>query len=76
MFKFYVFSTDKDSFVVPQEKFKCKKFVYRWEIEGDVKICDKRIKLPRYISKIEEIDNLIGNLIRIKENNDEEPKTE
>lgn len=63
MHKFYVYSTKTDSFIVPQSKFRCKDPIHKWSLEGEFEICNKRIKLPRYISKMEEIDKIISHLI-------------
>lgn len=63
MFSFIVYSTKRDSFIVPAKKFKCNSTVYKWTLDGDFEICTRRIKLPRYIDKVEMIDTIIAHLV-------------
>ena len=62
-FKFIVYTNKSGSFITPSEKFKCKKVEHKWELEGPIEICDKRIKLPRVLTKMEELDKIIEHLI-------------
>lgn len=63
---FIIWTTKKNSYMAPIEKAKLpKSFEHSFEIECDVPICDKKVKLPRKIEKIEHISGLIQNLQRI-----------
>ena len=51
--KFIIYTTKDASYIVPDEKAKLpKKFEHSYEIECGVEICDKKIKLPKKITKI------------------------
>ena len=50
---FIIWTTKKNSYMAPIEKTKLpKSFEHSFEIECDVPICDKKVKLPKKIEKI------------------------
>lgn len=63
---FVIWTTRSASYMAPIEIAKLPKtFEHSFEIECDVAICDKKVKLPKKIEKIEHISGLIQNLQRI-----------
>jgi hypothetical protein len=61
--KFIIYTTKDASYIVPDEKAKLpKKFEHSYEIECGVEICDKKIKLPQKITKIEQVSGMIARL--------------
>lgn len=62
-YKFKVYTNKSGSFIIPSDKFTCKKVKHVWEIEGPIEICNKKIKLPRTLTKMEELDKIIEHLV-------------
>lgn len=71
-FKFIVYTNKSGSFITPSEKFSCKNVKHKWELEGPIEICDKRIKLPKVLTKMEELDKIIEHLIKEAPNEKED----
>lgn len=63
MNKYIIWTTDNASWIAPCDKAKLpKSFSNSYEIETQVQICNKKIKLPQKILKIEDVSGLISRL--------------
>lgn len=60
---YVIWTTDKASWIAPADKAKLPKaFTNSYEIETEVSICDKKIKLPRKVLKLDDVSGLISRL--------------
>ena len=70
--KFIIYTTKTNSYIVPEETKLPKNFDHSFEIECEVPICDKKIKLAKKVEKIDDVAGIIQNLHRLM--NEEELK--
>ena len=61
---FAVYSTDKDSFIVPEALYKePKNLKHIWLIDGEYEICTKKVKLAKYLEHSDDIVKLLNALV-------------
>lgn len=61
---FAVYSTEKNSYIVPEAQYKePKNLKHIWLIDGEWEICDKKIKLARYLEKSDDIVKLLQAMV-------------
>ena len=61
--KFIIYTTSKNSYIVPEDFALPKKFTNSYEIEAPYAIVDKKVKLPAKVTKIEDVSGVIASLV-------------
>lgn len=64
-----IYTTDRGSYIIPGTDIRAKKFMHSFEIEApdDVKICDRKCKLPKEVNSLDEVNGVLCALFREKE---------
>lgn len=63
MNQYVVYTTDKNSFIVPKDKFKAKKFTHSYEVDSPVELATRRVKLPVRVTEASQIGELLKVLV-------------
>lgn len=64
MTTFIIYTTAKNSYIVPKEKAKLPKvFTNSFEIDAPYEIVNKKVKLPAKVTKIEDVSGVIATLV-------------
>ena len=66
---YVLYTNDRGSFIVPKDQFKAKKFTHSFEIDApdEVNICDKKIKLSKPVTSVDDVNGVLSRLFREKE---------
>jgi hypothetical protein len=64
VYSFAVYSTSKNSYIVPESQYKePKDLKHIWLIDGEYEICTKKVKLARYLGQSDDIVKLLNALV-------------
>ena len=72
---YIIYTTKSNSYIVPKDQFKAKQFSHSYEIDTDLLLCDKKVKLPVRITEAEQIGSTL-KLLCVEVPHDEEPAKE
>lgn len=73
MNQYVVYTTDKNSFIVPKDKFKAKKFTHSYEVDSPVELATRRVKLPVRVTEASQIGELLKVLVLKMEPDEGQP---
>ena len=73
MIQYVVYTTARNSFIVPKDKFKAKKFTHSYEVGSPVELATRRVKLPVRVTDASQIGELLKVLVMKLEPGDEQP---
>lgn len=63
MFSYVVYTTKRNSFIVPKDKFAAKQFSHSYEVDSPVELATRRVKLPVMVTDAEQIGRLLKVLV-------------
>ncbi len=63
MIQYVVYTTARNSFIVPKDKFKAKKYTHSYEVDSPIELATRRVKLPVRVTEASQIGGLLKILV-------------
>lgn len=73
MKQYIVYTTAKNSFIVPKDQFDAKRFTHSYEVESPVELATRKVKLPVRVTEASQIGELLKVLVMKLEQSEEQP---
>lgn len=73
MNQYVVYTTAKNSFIVPKDQFDAKRFSHSYEVESPVELATRKVKLPVRVTDASKIGELLKVLVMKLESEGEQP---
>ena len=73
MIQYVVYTTARNSFIVPKDKFKAKKYTHSYEVDSPIELATRRVKLPVRVTEANQIGELLKVLAMKLDPGEEQP---
>lgn len=58
-YSYVVYTTKRNSFICPKDKFAAKQFTHSYEVDSPVELATRRVKLPIMVTEASQIGELL-----------------
>ncbi len=73
MNQYIVYTTAKNSFIVPKDQFDAKRFTHSYEVESPIELATRKVKLPVRVTEASQVGELLKVLVMKLEPEEEQP---